>query len=681
MKSLYFPLVIFFAFLAQIAMGQESSNSGDNPNCLSSICIGDLVIDSDDAVGKVLLIDLKNDNGKITYKKNGYSYHSYANPTGLSKEIQSELFPKGIAVIDEDNYAGVLIAAFQDGRNQYQRNGYNYLSVSKNLSPAVPFLGDLKNGDLVLDENDYVGTLQNVFANGKGIYKRKGYNYFSVSSKLVDEVPEFKGIKAGLDILDSDNVSGKVIATFRDGRIQYQKSFNSYTSIATNLVTTVTELDGFKTDITIIDSDNNIGKVLKVFSDGRVQYQKEFYSYTSIENLKNLSPKISEIDGLRSGTKIIDEDDNIGVVVQIFKNGLIQYKKNDYSYNSFSRKLFSAVTSLDDVFKVGTTVIDTENVIGTILQLFSNGKIQYKKENYSYNSITTKSKLSQEIFALEGVDKNKFYASEELTIGKPNRFFANKKIELKFTNNYSATTSIVTKLFPEVSDLPGIGLEDKVVAFTENKGRIKKLFSNKVILFSYIDQSFKERNLVARIYTSDEFSNEDFRRQWLNSLRYRVENSNVDDYFDFFEKRVVLENDSLDLDKLLLEDLKQKPDLIYNEKTRAKVILYLTTRLSTDPTNPPQKEIFKVFINNEKWNKSVEKVLTESGIAYVIVPIINQDDSVNTISLSIKKTFFAKSCSFNVKFDDKNSISESFSGLSNKKIKNCLSRLQTILKK
>ncbi len=353
-------------------------NSSFAADCLSEICVGAKIIDSRDYVGNVVAIDKQ--KGEISYKRIGYNSTVNASPTQLSVEIDSNIFPPSKTIIDERNYVGKVLIAFKDGRIQYKRNGYNSKPVSKKLVPAVQSINDISKNSVVIDERNYVGIALNVFKDGRIQYKRNGYNSKPVSKKLVPAVPSLNDISKNIVVIDERDYVGKVLIVFKDGRVQYQRNGYGSTPISTQLVPAVPSLNNISKNTVVIDERNYVGKVLIVFKDGRVQYQRNGYGSTPIS--RNLSPEVDTHPLYNKHEYYSDEAYKIGKVKTFFANEKVEL---DYENSSWgATTLFNKVSSLNG-YRSHTSIITSQNIFGEISMVFENGAVQFEVEEVVYD--------------------------------------------------------------------------------------------------------------------------------------------------------------------------------------------------------------------------------------------------------------------------------------------------------
>jgi len=121
----------------------------------------------------------------------------------------------------------------------------------------------------------------------------------------------------------------------------------------------------------IIDSSNNIGEVIEVFSNGKAKVLFD----GSFRNTNNLGKGYRCIESVCSGDRIIDSSNNIGEVIEVFSNGKAKVLFDgsfSYSFRN-TNNLGKGYRCIESVCS-GDRIMDTSNNVGKIVEVFDNGK-------------------------------------------------------------------------------------------------------------------------------------------------------------------------------------------------------------------------------------------------------------------------------------------------------------------
>lgn len=142
-------------------------------------------------------------------------------------------------------------------------------------------------GDRIIDSQSYVGTVLEVFSNGKTKISLDGGPY---SSYLRDTSSLGKGVKCHNNICVDDRIingqgySGKVLEVFNNGKARVYFDGSSYSSSISN----ISELgkafrciENLCVNDRIVDSKNMTGTVLEIFDTGKVKVHLDGSSYSS----------------------------------------------------------------------------------------------------------------------------------------------------------------------------------------------------------------------------------------------------------------------------------------------------------------------------------------------------------------------------------------------------------------
>jgi hypothetical protein len=423
-----------FSVLGVLALSAFLSVAAHADDCIDQICVGSTVIDQNDSIGTVSAVSAN----EIDYTVSGYG-NSSAPPQDLSPQVKANgPFTAGILVIDQNDSIGKVDLVFANGDVQYTVSGYGTtINPMNNLSPAVQTTSgrpEIYTGVTVVDQNDSIGTVNLVFANGNVQYTISGYGTAIVNiSDLSALVPSYGPL-----------VKGSVV----------------------------------------VDQNDSIGTVDEVFKNGDVQYTIAGYG-TSINLSSNLSVQVGKLGLLSAHTIVVDQNDSIGTVDLLFANGKVQYTIAGYgtSINDASN-LAAQVTSYPGTPDVvtGTTVIDQNDSIGSVNLVFANGKAQYTIPSYG-TSIDTIGLLSPEVKTNPNYKKGTLYASDDYLVGTANRFFKNGKIEL-VTNGEG--NFVATQLFPQVAQLNGYTAGTSITMETGTAGNVLTVFANGTVQYTYL---------------------------------------------------------------------------------------------------------------------------------------------------------------------------------------------------
>lgn len=345
-------------------------------NCVGQICVGKRVIDSSDYIGVVNSVGLS----EVTYTIPGYSA-STANPNELSPEVVEKGSMKaGVTVIDTSQYIGTVNHIFQNGKVQYTIPGYNpSVANISSLSAVVKSVGQIQIGSTVIDSSQYIGTVQQIFENGDVQYVIQGYNpSIAQASTLSVKVDSVGALSAQVLVIDSSDYIGTVQQVFANGLVQYTiPGYNASITQASTLspqVTACPTATDITAGVTVIDSSNYIGVVKKVFANGKVQYAIPGYN-ASVAVVGSLSPEVSSNPQYQKGVYYATSQFTVGKANRFFKNGMVELVRDD-GYRSVGQKLASLVQQLNG-YSAGTAIVTPSALKGTATLIFSNGTVEY----------------------------------------------------------------------------------------------------------------------------------------------------------------------------------------------------------------------------------------------------------------------------------------------------------------
>jgi uncharacterized protein YdbL (DUF1318 family) len=495
--------------------------------------------------------------------------------------------PNGTQVINSNGYIGTVIAVGPTAVT-YTIPGYEPLtSAPSSLSPETNALGAVAPGTVVINSNDYIGKVNHVFANGSVQYTIEGYEPMVSNVKTlaaqVASLPGHADLFAGVTVINANEYIGTVNQVFSNGKVQYTiPGYEPSISNISQLSALVKDMGPLRPGTVVINSNDYIGTVREIFADGNVQYVIPGYE-PSISKASTLSPQVTALGALTQGVVVINSNNYVGTVNQLFANGKVQYTIPGYSPSiSMAATLSPQVSSAAGYpdITVGVTVVNANSYIGAVQKVFANGQVEYRIPGYD-PAISAVETLSPAVKADPQYSKDAYYASDSYQVGKLGLFFKNGKIQLL---GVDGSNSIATsKIYPRVAQLNGYSDGTAVVTPGEISGKVSMVFANGAITYTYqpattqFDPSPKPRTVSARMYGKDSLKIKQDGESWIRNLARQVgcsQNQNgLISWCDPFDSSgmVDLASDLPTLKKQLLALLQQEPELVYDKDLREKV--------------------------------------------------------------------------------------------------------------
>lgn len=207
-------LLLMTAFLASsIALACPSDK----------LCVGDRIIDDGDRAGTVLEIF---DNGKVSVTLDGGAYDSYvkeASSLGKAVRCLENICVKN-RIMEESDRTGSVLEVFDNGKAIVKLDGgaFNpYVRRVETLAKKVRCSQTICNKDRIMDDGDRVGSVVEVFSNGKAIVTFDGGAFKSYVRKTEDLGKGYRCIEnlcVGDRIIDESDKVGKVLELFDNGK-------------------------------------------------------------------------------------------------------------------------------------------------------------------------------------------------------------------------------------------------------------------------------------------------------------------------------------------------------------------------------------------------------------------------------------------------------------------------------
>lgn len=370
-------------------------------DCSTINCIGKIAIDGGNEVGKITKVE----DGTIHLVQGTWNYTRAQSQIALEQE--SSEYPKGHFTIDQGNEVGQVVRYFENGKLQLKQGTWIYYRTTSQAKPEVTNISEFKKDVATIDNGNEVGLIVRVFSNGKAQLKQGSWVYYRNISDLGYSVPSYEDIKVDQAAIDTGSEVGSVVRAFSNGKFQLKQGSWVYYRKYNQISPEVAELDGYKKGIIAIDNKNEIGSVVRVFKNSKLQMKQGSWVY--YRDINNSKLEIAELGNLKKGGYAIASDLEVGQVKHIFEDGRVSLQQG--SWNFIRKNPFAEIDTHPTYSKEDHLISDNELINGTPLRFFENGALQIKG---LYSTTATMN-------AYKEVDQLDFIAKDQLVIDYGNR--------------------------------------------------------------------------------------------------------------------------------------------------------------------------------------------------------------------------------------------------------------------
>lgn len=605
-------------------------------DCLGEICVGEKVINGNNEISSVIAID--NSAGEVVTKDSYARLKSYP-ASELADEVPSRTLPQGKLVLDEYGNMGIVQIVFRNGKVVYRRNGYSSDSISSSLIPEVEQVKNLKAGIRIIDEYNNKGVVNRLFSNETIHYRRDGYSSDSSTKadQLVIRVDSLGALRKDTEVIDEYNHKAKITDLYQDGRTFYRRAGYSSDTMtnANKLVLKVENLGELARNVEIIDEYNHQGSITDLYQDGRIFYRRAGYSSDNmVSSPKTLVLKVSEVSGLKQGTSVIDEYNHTGHVTLTYKDGRVFYRRKGYSSDNMTRagQLVKEVTSLGDI-KPGTRAVDEYNHEGSVTNCFADGRLIFKRDNYGSSNVT--STIHPEVNEHKVYSKDIRYASNNLRIGKPTAFYSNGMI--------SHEGNVVSELFESVENIEDINKDTELVTILGKTYKAKELYANGVALLNDKDSSIKKiigyKNLEKE---KKERVLQAFTDILINYVQTEKPSDKMINLISTSEDASLAKED-------LITFVKRSESWMLNKELRKKIVDLLINTVLPGDSDIQDPEEYSLSVTPADIIDEVKAILDQEQKKYIFVSPDAAKAARKSIIIDISKKLFSARCSVVIK--------------------------------
>lgn len=202
----------------------------------------------------------------VTFLASALTARAYADPQELFTHGPGGHYPGGDHGGDHD-HGPIIIPIPMPGPGPGHDDGHDHGGSSGDDSYHYP-----RNGDRVLDQYDRVATVLNVYSNGRAEISLDNVNSTAIvdTNTLAVEVQCNDGVCAGDHVLDNNNRLGNVVDVFSNGKSNVNLANYDTNFIAVNYVLGVGYrcIENLCAGDHVIDRYNRAGFVKDVFDNG-----------------------------------------------------------------------------------------------------------------------------------------------------------------------------------------------------------------------------------------------------------------------------------------------------------------------------------------------------------------------------------------------------------------------------
>jgi hypothetical protein len=542
----------------------------------------------------------------------------------------------GERVINGYNEVSTVLAIDSSENKVVTKNNSGTLKSysSSELSDEISS-NTLPSGKVVIDEYNIIGTVNVVFRNGKIVYRRNGYSADTIGNNLSPEITENGNLRAGTRIIDEYNIRGEVSRLFQNNSTFYRRdgySSDTLTANPRNLVLRTDRHGNLSKETLVIDEYNIPGSVTDIYADGRIYYRRNGYSSDTLTSSpKNLVLKVSSVGNLSEGSSIIDEYNITGRVTNLYQDGRVFYRRNGYSSDTITQnnKLVLEVSNLGDI-KQNTFGIDSYNITGRVSNLFADGRMMFKRDGYSSANVVTE--IHEEVESHKVYSKSIRYASAYNKIGNPSNFFSNGMVLL--------SGNVVNELYESVEQYEGLTKDSELVSILGKTSKAKEIFANGVVSLDdknstvskiVIYKNLKEKEALHSMLT----------RLLLMKVQNEKDESTLTVALSSAEAAIVKED--------LISYVKKADDFRFDKEAKKQILALLGAVVLPGDADIKDPEEYSLSVTPADIIDDVKAILDQDQKKYVFVSPAAAKAARKSIIIDISKGLLKATCSVVIK--------------------------------
>ena len=245
-------------------------------------------------------------------------------------------------------------------------------------------------------------------------------------------------------------------------------SFHAMADCLGDICTGDRVINGYNEVSSVLAIDNSESKVVTKNSSGTLR------SYSSSE----LSDEVSS-STLPSGKTVIDEYNIIGTVNVVFRNGKVVYRRNGYSSDTVGSNLSPEINE-NGSLRAGTRIIDEYNIRGEVSRMFQNNATFYRRDGYSSDTMTaTPKNLILRTDRYGNLSKETLIIDEYNIPGSVTDIYADGRIFYRRSGYSSDTmTSTPRNLVLKVSSVGKLSEGSSIIDEYNITGRVTNLYQD-----------------------------------------------------------------------------------------------------------------------------------------------------------------------------------------------------------
>ncbi|ASD62168.1 beta-sandwich domain-containing protein [Bdellovibrio bacteriovorus] len=355
---------------------------------------------------------------------------------------------KGAKIVYSGSYVGTITQILGGGKVRVTLDGYSgtHDVDLREIATQTACLDGLCGGYNILYSNSYSGVIKEVFANKKARVVLDGYSGLHIVnlSELAKSVDCHQNFCINRQVLYSNSYDATIKKLFTNGKAQVVLSGYSGLHIVniSELANSIQCLRELCAGDSVMYNNTTKAKILKVYSNNKVQVTIEGYSGTHMINVSEISRPTRCLDGVCAGDSLMYDRTMEAKVIEVYNNrqALITIEGYNGTHTVAISTLSKKVTCASGIC-AGDQLMYDFTMKAKVLKVFSHGQALITIEGYNGTHTVSLQSLTKPVTCSKGICAGDRVTYDRSYTGKVISVFGNGTAQVTL-NGYSGTHNV-----------------------------------------------------------------------------------------------------------------------------------------------------------------------------------------------------------------------------------------------
>ncbi|CAE81170.1 beta-sandwich domain-containing protein [Bdellovibrio bacteriovorus] len=296
----------------------------------------------------------------------------------------------GYNILYSDSYSGVIKEVFSNRKARVVLDGYSGLHIVSlsEIAKSVDCHQNFCINRQAIYSNSYDATIKKLFTNGKAQVTLAGYSGMHIVSlsELASSIQCSRELCVGDSVMYNNTTKAKLLKVYSNGKVQVTiEGYSGTHMISISEISRPTRcLEGVCAGDSLMYDRTMEAKVIEVYNNRQALVTIEGYNGTHTVAISSLSKKITCASGICAGDQMMYDFTMKAKVIKVYSNGQAMVRIEGYSStHTVSLTSLTKAVSCSKGICAGDRIVYDRTYTGKVISVFGNGTAQVTLNGYS----------------------------------------------------------------------------------------------------------------------------------------------------------------------------------------------------------------------------------------------------------------------------------------------------------